>query len=61
MLAKLIGMIGLKLLAKKIALIILEKVVWKEIRGLVKNSDNKVDDEIADVVIDTVTKAVEKF
>lgn len=61
MILRLISMLGLKFLAKKIALIVLNKVVYSEIRELVRKSDNKIDDEIAEAVIKSIDDAVKKF
>jgi len=61
MLVKFLGLLGIKFLAKKIAQIVLKRVVYQEIRALVKKSDNKVDDEIAEEVILAIESAVRNF
>lgn len=61
MLLRLIKLLGLRFLAKKIALLVLEKCVYGEIRELAAKSDSKVDDEIAEAVIEAIDSAVRNF
>lgn len=58
---KFIRMIGLKALAKKITMIVLEKVVYVRIRAMVAETDNKVDDEVAEAVIAEIDEAIKGF
>ena len=61
MFVTLLKVLGLKFLAKKIAKILMDRVVYKEIRELAAKSENTVDDEIAEVVIETIDSAIDKF
>lgn len=59
MIGMLLKAFGLKFLAKKIAKIVLEKLVYKEVRAMVAKSENTVDDEIAEAVIQQLDKALD--